>query len=334
MLLPNEHMLSIIMPVKNTEDFLKPCLDSIVNQTLQHWQLLAIDDHSTDRSHEILMNYARQDARIMVVRNEGQGVTAALQTGQRHCSGNYITRMDSDDINELHKYEYMLSGLKEKGPGYIALGQVKYFCEAGLGEGFKQYEQWMNALIAGGTCFDEVYKECVIPSPCWMLHRDDFERAGGFDTVMYPEDYDLCFRMYQQHLKPIACNEVLFHWRDYPHRTTRVVAHYQGDALLTLKCHHFLKIDFDPAKKLVLWGAGKRGKFIARYLVSQNIHFDWICNNENKIDHQIYGVRLGSEKMLTETDNKQIIVSVANTGEQTAIKEMCNMHHWETYYFC
>lgn len=327
-------MLSIIMPVKNTEAFLQDCLDSIVNQTLSNWELMAIDDHSTDRSHEILMSYAQHDKRIQVLKNNGKGVTAALQTGYQQSKGNYITRMDSDDINELHKYEHMLNQLKEYGSGYLALGQVKYFCATGIGEGFQNYERWMNTLISEGNCFDEVYKECVIPSPCWMLHREDFDRAGAFDTVMYPEDYDLCFRMYQQQLKPIACKDVLFHWRDYPHRTTRQVAHYQGEALLTLKCHHFLKIDFDPSKRLVLWGAGKRGKFIAQYLVSHNIPFDWICNNSNKIGHQIYGVYLQSEKMLNEINNKQIVVSVANADEQICIKELCLANHWNTFYFC
>jgi glycosyltransferase involved in cell wall biosynthesis len=327
-------MLSIIMPVKNTEPFLQICLDSIVNQTLQTWQLMAIDDHSGDRSVEILRSYAQHDSRIHVIANEGQGVTDALQTGYRHCNGTYISRMDSDDINELHKYEHMLNQLQHTGVGHIALGQVKYFCEAGLGEGFQNYERWMNALISKGNCFDEVYKECVIPSPCWMLHREDFDRTGAFDTTLYPEDYDLCFRMYQQQLKPIACHEILFHWRDYPNRTTRQVAHYQGDAILTLKCHHFLEIDFDPTKRLVLWGAGKRGKFIAKFLVSKDIPFDWVCNNENKINHQIYGITISSDKLISTIENKQIIVSVSNADEQLSIERITSANQWKTYFFC
>jgi glycosyltransferase involved in cell wall biosynthesis len=145
-------MLSIIMPVKNTEAFLKPCLDSIVKQTLQSWELIAINDHSTDSSRDILMAYAQEDQRVRVLDNEGKGVTEALKTGYKNSAGNYITRMDSDDINELHKYEHMLTKLKETGPGHLALGQVKYFCETGLGDGFQSYERWMNALISRGNC--------------------------------------------------------------------------------------------------------------------------------------------------------------------------------------
>jgi glycosyltransferase involved in cell wall biosynthesis len=74
-------MLSIIMPVKNTEAFLKPCLDSIVKQGLQDWELMAVNDHSVDSSRDILLAYAQQDSRIRVLENEDVGVTSALQTG-------------------------------------------------------------------------------------------------------------------------------------------------------------------------------------------------------------------------------------------------------------
>lgn len=327
-------MLSIIMPVKNTSRYLHACLDSIVHQTLTDWELVAIDDHSNDNSRQILNSYATNDGRIRVITNKGDGVTSALQTGYDNAVGNFITRMDSDDINEWHKYEYMLTQLQQYGEGHIALGQVKYFCEDGLGVGFQNYERWINTLIANGRCFEDVYKECVIPSPCWMMYRTDFDNTGGFNTLLYPEDYDLCFRMYRQKLIPIPCPEVLFHWRDYQTRTTRVQIQYQSDAMLQLKCHHFLNIDHDPHKNLIIWGAGKRGKLIARTLNTKKIHFTLACNNPNKIGHQIYGSKTIDETRLYAIQNKQIIVTVANIDEQKAIREICQNQHWEAYFFC
>lgn len=327
-------LVSIIMPVKNTELYLHACIQSILQQSYRDWELLAIDDHSTDSSHAILASYAQTDSRVRVIRNEGIGVIDALCTGYKNAHGEYITRMDSDDINALHKYEHMVFQLKSHGKGYLALGQVKYFAEGGIGNGFQNYETWMNALITKGTCFDEVYRECVIPSPSWMLHRTDFEAIGGFNATQYPEDYDLCFRMYEKRLKPIPCQELLLYWRDYPNRTTRVVSHYQGDALLKLKCHHFLAIDYMPEKSLILWGAGHRGKFMAKYLVEHAIPFTWVCNNENKIGHTIYNQVLKSTSVLADLDFKQILVSVANASEQLDIKSTCERNAWEAYFFC
>jgi glycosyltransferase involved in cell wall biosynthesis len=327
-------IVSIIMPVKNTELYLHACIQSILQQSYLNWELLAIDDHSTDSSHAILTSYAQTDSRIHIIRNEGVGVIDALRTGYKHARGEFITRMDSDDINALHKYEHMVSQLKLNGKGHLALGQVTYFAEGGIGNGFQNYETWMNALIAKGTCFDEVYRECVIPSPCWMLYRTDFDAIGGFNVTQYPEDYDLCFRMYHKGMKPIPCKERLLYWRDYPNRTTRVVSHYQGDALIRLKCHHFLDIDYSPKKSLVVWGAGHRGKFIAKYLVEHNIPFTWICNNENKIGHTIYNQVLKSTSSLVDLNHKQILVSVANISEQADIKSTCEYNDWEAYFFC
>ncbi len=322
------------MPVKNTARFLKECINSILNQTFTDWELLAVDDHSTDDSLAILKSFAEIDERISVVENEDVGIIGALQTGYQMAKRRFITRMDSDDINEPQKYEHMMSQLEENGKGFVALGQVNYFSADGVQDGFRKYESWLNKLIVTGNCFQEIYKECVIPSPCWMLHRIDFERIGGFESQIYPEDYDLCFRMYKNELKQIACGEVLFNWRDYPSRTSRTNSNYKEEELLKLKCHYFLEIDFEKEKKLVLWGAGRRGKFIANYFIKKGISFTWICNNENKIGHDIYGVMLKSETALNNIPNKQIVVSVANDVEQDAIKKRCDIHGWERYFFC
>lgn len=327
-------LISIVMPVKNTAPFLKECLDSFLNQTYPNWELITVDDASTDASLEILQDYAEQDNRIRVIANNGKGVVDALKTAYAICQGKYISRMDSDDINDAQKFEIMLAQLKDAGQGHIALGQVHYFAEGGLGDGYKRYEEWMNELIAQGKGFDEIYKECVIPSPCWLMHKIDFESMGAFELKLYPEDYDLCFRAYKAGLKCLPSERVLLHWRDRPERTTRVDDNYKKEKMLTLKCFHFLDIDYDSDKSLVLWGAGKRGKFIAQYLVKQKVPFNWICNNENKIGKDIYGVMLEGESALNEINNMQLIISVANTEEQEEIKTICAQEGWETYFFC
>ena len=326
-------MLSIIMPVKNTACYLEACLDSIVHQTFTDWELIAVDDHSIDNSLEILKQYQVKDERLTVINNKGEGIVDALQTGYKQAQGDFITRMDSDDINELNKYELMFAQLKKKGEGHIALGQVRYFSEGGVQDGYEKYQNWLNRLIESGNCFEEIYKECVVPSPCWMLYRSDFERIGGFNSAITPEDYDLSFRMYKHDLVPIASDEVLFNWRDYPERTSRTSAAYKEEELLKIKCHHFLHIDFDKSKNLILWGAGGRGKFIANYLVSKEVPFTWVCNNEKKIGKEIYGVVLQSEQIINDIENKQIVVSVSNAEEQNEIREICSLRNWPVYYF-
>ena len=86
--------------------------------------------------------------------------------------------MDSDDIMPIHKIKALKTNLIIHGEGHIATGLVKYISENELGEGFQKYENWLNTLTREGANFSEIYKECVIPSPCWMVYRNDLIELG------------------------------------------------------------------------------------------------------------------------------------------------------------
>ncbi len=310
------------MPVKNTEAYLEECLDAQLEQDFEDWELIAVNDGSEDGSAAILEAYARRDGRIKWVDNSGQGIIAALRCGYALSAGELISRMDSDDVSASNKIGHMYAQLREAGKGHLATGQVKYFCasEKGLGEGYLAYEQWLNALTSRGHNFAEIYKECVIPSPSWMLYREDFDALGGFSPDRYPEDYDLCFRFYEYGLKVIPSDQVLHHWRDYSTRTSRTDAHYADNSFLALKVDYFLKLHRDNPQKLVVWGAGKRGKRMARLLLERSIDFEWICNNPQKIGHNIYGKIMHSVEALEEMRPCQVLVTVAVKEAQERIR--------------
>ena len=87
------------------------------------WQLIAVDDHSRDGSKVIIESF--QDSRIYVIQNEGNGILQALQTAQKYIKGDYVTRMDADDIMPLHKLKTLLEVISAKKEGVIATGTVK-----------------------------------------------------------------------------------------------------------------------------------------------------------------------------------------------------------------
>lgn len=322
------------MPCKNAAAFLHQTLDSILNQSYPNWELIVIDDHSTDNSFEILNHYAKKYSNIKVLTNQGNGIIDALQTAYNESIGQLITRMDADDLMTPDKLLLMIDTLVINGKGNVATGLVKYFSESELGDGYKKYEKWLNGLTQSNTNYSEIYKECSIPSPCWMVWKEDFENCGGFNSDIYPEDYDLAFRFYQNNLKVIGIHQILHYWRDHTNRTSRNDTKYADNNFIELKTKYFIKIDYQPKKKLILWGAGKKGKQIANLLIQQNISFDWICNTQNKIGHNIYSKQLldASQKHF---DNCQVIVAVANTTEQNEIKNRLKTgFKTESYYFC
>ncbi len=329
-------LISIIIPFLNTEKYISECLNSVLAQTYKNWELICVNDHSVDSSNEIVNSFSLKDNRIKHFHNNGDGIISALRTGYYLSTGELITRMDSDDIMSPDKIEKMSKDLMENGMGHIALGQVKYFNEDGVNDGYLKYEKWLNALTAAGSNFSEIYKECVIPSPCWMLHRQDFDSCGGFDANIYPEDYDLALRLYKNNIKCIPSRAILHHWRDYPTRTSRTHMHYAQNYFLDLKYKYFIELEYDNSRTLSLWGAGYKGKTIAKKLIEDKIPFYWICDNAKKIGKSIYGVLLRNFNELERLENPQSIVTVANKKSQIEIKEYFknqNMYAMSDYFF-
>jgi glycosyltransferase involved in cell wall biosynthesis len=334
----SQQLVSILIPFKNTESFIGECLNSIQAQTYTNWEVIIVDDSSHDLSFKIVKAFSKTDTRIKLLKNKGVGIIVALRTAYKHCKGSYITRMDSDDIMTSNRLEVMVNNLETFGRKHLAVGQVYYFRAGGLSLGFAKYQNWLNRLIKTGNNYSEIYKECVIPSPCWMLHRTDFIACGGFEPNRYPEDYDLAFRFYKAGYTCIPCDKVLLHWRDYSSRTSRTHENYAQNHFLDLKVHHFLDLNYDASRPLVIWGAGTKGKTLAKLLIKKAIPFHWICDNPKKIGKHIYEQELFNFDYLSELSQPQSIVTVANEKAQNEInayfknKEMRTMIDY--FFFC
>lgn len=325
-------MISILMPVKNADKYLEECLDSIVNQTYTNWELIAVNDHSTDYSEDMLHAYADEHSGIKIYQNTGHGIISALQLAEQKSSGEFISRMDADDIMAHNKLEVLFAAINEHP--VIATSYVRYFSEGELGEGYQKYEQWLNGLVDTNQHYEEIYKECVLPSPNWLMHRNTFNRLGGFGGIRYPEDYDLCFRAYAHQIEIIGVQQVLHHWRDYPSRTSRTNEHYKDNAFLQLKARYFHALDFDPKTKLVLWGAGSKGKKLAKILLDLQLNFKWITNNPNKLTAPIFGKALSPISTL-ETQETQAIIAVSGPQDQLQIQQYLKENpQIRPYWFC
>lgn len=314
-------LISIIMPVKNALPFLDACLTSILVQTYVHWELIACNDNSSDLSEKTLHKYAEADSRIKLIQNEGKGITPALQSAYKIATGSYITRMDADDIMPASKLEKLLHALKNKPHLTVATGYVKYFSDSILGEGYKNYETWLNKLIDQNTHWDNIFKECVIPSPCWLISKTAFDQIGGFNATCYPEDYDLVWRMYMADIEVVGVQEVLHNWRDHQGRSSRNIAVYLQQHYFELKIKYLLQIEGVASKQIVVWGAGKKGKALVQLLIKKGIKPIWICNNTNKIGKEIYGITLEniSAVLLSDLKNKIYLIAVSKTAEKQEI---------------
>ena len=184
--------VSVIVPVYNVEKYLRKCLDSVVNQTLEDIEIICIDDGSTDGSGAILDEYAQKDKRIKVIHQENQGLGAARNVGIDLAKGEYIGFVDSDDFIELSCLEKVYSKIEETSSDLCLFGIYRYnsilkipeegdsFNLSHYGENVSQICRYTNIKKALFTRF----------SACAKLYQTDFVKKNKlyFPVGIYFED--------------------------------------------------------------------------------------------------------------------------------------------------
>lgn len=118
--------VSVIIPVYNVEAYLKQCLDSVINQTLDDIEIICINDGSTDSSLNILQEYAKKDKRIVIINQKNTGLSNARQRGMDICQGEYVAHIDSDDFIELNFLQSLYTVAKNQNAD-ISVSTIKFF---------------------------------------------------------------------------------------------------------------------------------------------------------------------------------------------------------------
>lgn len=311
------------MAVKDTAPYLNDCINSIIAQTYSNWELIAVNDHSSDDTPKILEEYAKMDSRIKVYHSDRPKLIPTLQIAYSKANGDLINRMDSDDKMPSYKLKVLVEEWEKYGKGTVIAGGTEHFVDEGkVGDGFIKYEKWLNKVAKNSTHYQEIYTECVIPSHCWIIHKDDFDMVDAFNPNVYPEDYDLCFRFYRHKLKVIGIDYILHHWRDRSNRISRTWDEYKDNRYFDLKLDFFYELDRDKTRPLVLWGAGSNGKDMAKLIKNNETNFHWVCDNVNKIGKNIYGIKMQHYNDVLDIENPQIVIVVNSPEGKLEIKNI------------
>jgi glycosyltransferase involved in cell wall biosynthesis len=316
----SEPRISIVMAAKDEGLYIQNCIESTIQQTFEEWELIVVDDHSTDNTAEIIKDFAHRDTRVRYFKSEGNRLNGALLTAQKHIKAPLINRMDADDLMPDYKLNLMYHHWLKYGQRHVVAGGTQHFVDDGeVGDGFLRYDAWLNEVARLNRHWVEIYRECVIPSHCWLIHRDDFFKIGGFADC-YPEDYDLCFRFYKAGLKVIGLNKVLHYWRDTETRISKTWDEYKDNRYFELKLKYFFEIDFDPKRGIAVWGAGKNGKDLVTQLLKRTHNILWYTNNERKVGKDIYGIRLRNSVEIDKNESAQILIAISNPKEREEVK--------------
>lgn len=137
-------LISVIVPVYNAEDYLRYCVDSILQQSYTNLEVILVDDGAKDSSPAICDEYATQDSRVTVIHQENGGIAKAQNTGLDAAHGEYIAFSDNDDILDRRNIEYLLHALQNTGAD-MSKARWRQFGVSQLGEVSKEAETGAQA---------------------------------------------------------------------------------------------------------------------------------------------------------------------------------------------
>ena len=125
--LGNEYnsLVTVVVPIYNTEKYLRRCLDSIINQSYSNLEIILIDDGSIDNSSKICYEYSINDHRIKIIRQKNAGVSVARNVGIRNATGQYITFVDSDDYIANDMVEILLHTIRKYNADISMCGMIR-----------------------------------------------------------------------------------------------------------------------------------------------------------------------------------------------------------------
>jgi glycosyltransferase involved in cell wall biosynthesis len=264
--------VSVLMPVYNAAATLDEALESLAGQSLQDFEIVAVDDGSTDATPQKLEAWARREARLRVIRQEHAGIIQALNNGLEACQSELVARMDADDRSYPNRLE-LQAALVENRPELAAVScLVAGFPEDKVREGFRIYIEWLNSLVEQADIRREMFVESPLAHPSVMFRRSVVQRAGGYEEHGWPEDYDLWLRLYLQGERFEKTPQVLLDWREAPQRMTRTDSRYSLENFLRAKAYYLARGPLAGRKTLFIWGAGMMGRRLAKQLERQEWH--------------------------------------------------------------
>lgn len=184
----HDQLISVLMPTYNVAPFVREAVDSILTQTYANFELIIVDDCSTDGTYEILKEAAASDQRIVLVRNETNSkICLTLNRAWNHARGEYIVRMDGDDLSRPERLERLKGYLDEHSDIDLVGSQVISIREDGEILSYKEYLRTNDYIRRGnqlGPCVSHI----------WMARRKVYERLQGYRNIPFAEDYDFLLR--------------------------------------------------------------------------------------------------------------------------------------------
>ena len=320
----SEPLVSVLLPVRDPGSYLQDCVASLGRQTVEEYEVVAVDDGSTDGSAKVLDDWAAQDDRVKVVHRSHSGLVETLNTGLELCKAPFVARMDADDISHPKRFELQLAEFEELPWVGVVSSMVRHFPWHGVGEGYRVYEEWLNSLLTPEQISSQRFVESPIPHPSAMVRREVYQSAGGYREETWAEDFDFWLRLFEAGVIITKVEKYLYFWREHAERLTRVDGRYSVENFLRCKAKYLLSGPLAQGQRVVIWGAGQTGRRISKHLLRDGAQVEaFVDIDPEKIGSTLRGKPIiGFDDLPSLIDQATVVLAaVGSRGARALIRD-------------
>ncbi|MEJ5210015.1 MAG: glycosyltransferase [Burkholderiales bacterium] len=225
----NNPLLSVVMPVFNAEAYVAEAVESILGQSVRNFEFIIIDDGSTDNSLSILKRYAAQDTRIRLISHENRGLVETLNEGIALARGEWIARMDADDVAMPDRFRLQLAALEREKADFCG-GAVECF---GAWRTVWSYPRTHEA------CEVRLLFHVPFAHPTVMGRCSAFAQLRYDSRFAHAEDYDLWQRAWARGYKLVNVPEIVLRYRVHGGQVSAIRTTEQQDKADTVRKRHW-----------------------------------------------------------------------------------------------
>ncbi len=321
-------LVSVVMPVHNAAATVARAVSSVQTQTLRDWELIVVDDGSTDSTREHLLEYSLNDPRLRVLTIARRGIVAALNAGLEVASGEFVARMDADDESapsRLAAQAFFLQANPECG---LVGCRVKRGGERSATPGYALHVDWMNSLVTPPEIALNRFVESPFVHPSVMFRRALVEEYGGYRDGDFPEDYELWLRWLDAGVPMAKLPETLLTWHDLPDRLTRTDKRCSLSAFQKLKAKwiaEWLRHEVTAAREIWILGAGRPTRNRAAHLAEQGIRIaGYIDSDVRKTGRKAGGVPVVLPEEMPSSEKCFVLSYATNRGARDHYRSELN----------
>ncbi|MEM7406200.1 MAG: glycosyltransferase [Pseudomonadota bacterium] len=308
--------LSVLLPVRDQARYLPDCLASIRDQRFGNFEVVTVNDGSTDATGQLLASAAAGDARVRVLAGGGNGIVSALNMGLGACRAPLVARMDGDDRMHPERLARLVAGFARWPDTALLASRAQLFPAGLVGEGMRRYMRWQDGLMAPEAIAADMFWEAPFVHPCVAFRRDIVMTAGSYRDGAFPEDYELWLRLHADGHVMRKLGSRLLQWRQHGASLTRTDQRYSRAAFDSVRFSYLGRFLARRGRcRVVVWGAGRRTRQRARRLLDAGIRVEaWVDIDPRKIGKYYDGAPVKPPSWLRQARPETVLACVTKHG--------------------